>query len=199
MDFSSRSDHGYLLEDAHDESATTPVSIYAFQTQFPAKAVMGNAVTARVDVRTSANAKADVVSSSAMPSAILHSWGNIAKAQMSVVFYRRLVQLANAKAGWRGPGSKPLDAVAIKTFLRFWTLVRENAAEPELSLVPDGTLLAEWRKSDHHRLDVRFASQLTFFGLLTPKNVIEGADSMSTVATILSLHPLKPLSWQLRE
>ena len=57
--------------------------------------------------------------------------------------------------------------------LDFWQLVRGPAAEPALTLAPDGSLLAEWFKNANQRLDIRFSARAVIFGLITPKNVLE--------------------------
>jgi hypothetical protein len=110
--------------------------------------------------------------------------------------YGRLVKLASASDGWAGPNSKALNAAAISRFLNFWQLVKTESAEPSLTLAPDGSLMAEWFKSERQRLDVRYSLRGVIFGLVSPKNILEGAESAETVATILKLHPQKPLSWQ---
>jgi hypothetical protein len=114
---------------------------------------------------------------------------------MSVKMYANLVKLARAPDGWAGANSKALSSPALLRFLDFWQLVRDEASEPLLTLAPDGSLVAEWFKSVRQRLDVRYSSRSVIFGLITPKNILEGAESAETVATILKLHPQKPLSW----
>lgn len=134
-------------------------------------------------------------STNALPESIWQSWGKIAQANMSVRLYGDLVRLAAAHDGWRGSGSLGLRPNSLKSFLEFWSRVRDGAAEPELSLAPDGSLHAEWFDSPRKRLDVRFAEQNTYFGLFQNNNVVEGADHLNTVAEILKLHPARPLTW----
>jgi hypothetical protein len=114
---------------------------------------------------------------------------------MSVQMYSNLVRLASAPDHWAGPNSKSLDAASIARFLDFWLLVRDDANEPSLTLAPDGSLIAEWFKSVRQRLDMRFSNRAVVFGLISPKNILEGAESAETVASILKLHPQKPLAW----
>lgn len=130
-----------------------------------------------------------------LPDAILTSWSRIAQADMSVSLYRNLVRIAMRPDGWRGPGSRSLTPTSLRSFLEFWSTIRASAAEPELALAPDGSLHAEWFKSNRQRLDVRFAGKQALFGLLTNNSIVEGVDSLHTVAEILSAHPAKPLSW----
>lgn len=110
--------------------------------------------------------------------------------------YGNLVRLASAPDGWAGPTSKALHPPAILRFLSFWTLIRDEAAEPALTLAPDGSLVAEWFKSERQRLDVRYLPRGVVFGLITPKNILEGAESAETLAAILKVHPQKPLQWR---
>jgi hypothetical protein len=115
---------------------------------------------------------------------------------MSVKMYGNLVKLAGTPDGWAGPHSKGLNVAAINRFLSFWQLIRDEAVESVLTLTPDGCLMAEWFKSDRQRLDVKYSPRAVIFGLITPKNVLEGAESAETVATILKFHPQKPLRWR---
>ena len=140
----------------------------------------------------------EVSSTNSLPESIWTSWGRIAQANMSVRMYGDLVRIANAQDGWRGSGSLALRAGSIKNFLEFWSLVRDEAAEPELTLAPDGSLYAEWFESQRKCLDVRFAEQNVFFGLFANNNIVEGVDHLTTVAQILKLHRAKPLTWSAR-
>jgi hypothetical protein len=154
-------------------------------------------VTSRLGHPRATNLKAPDRSTNTdtIPNSIAGTWGSIARAHMSVKTYDNLVKLARAPDGWAGANSKPLSSAAILRFLNFWQLVKDEASEPSLTLAPDGSLVAEWFKSVRQRLDVRFSSHGVIFGLITPKNILEGAESAETVATILKLHPQKPLFW----
>jgi hypothetical protein len=134
-------------------------------------------------------------SSNTLPEAILRSWSRIARANMSVRMYGDLVRIANQPPGWRGPGSLRLRPASLKNFLEFWSIVRNDAAEPELALAPDGTLHAEWFKSQRQRLDVRFLEHKVVFGLIASNSILEGAEQQNTVAQILKSHHAQPLSW----
>jgi hypothetical protein len=140
----------------------------------------------------------DVSSTNALPDSISSSWSKIAQANMSVRMYENLVRIASARDGWRGPGSHSLRAASLTDFLEFWSLIRDEASEPELSLAPDGSIHAEWFGSLQRRLDVRFGERKAFFGLLTSSSIVEGADHLAAVAQILKAHRFKPLSWSAR-
>ena len=134
-------------------------------------------------------------SANSLPDSILSSWSRIANANMSVRMYNDLVRVATRPAGWRGPGSLALRPASLRNFLDFWSIVRSSAKEPELALAPDGTLHAEWFKSDRRRLDARFLDQKVVFGLFSGNGVLEGAEPRDTVAAILATHRSAPLRW----
>jgi len=133
-----------------------------------------------------------------LPESILANWSRIAQANLTVGMYANLVQVALRPPGWRGPGSLSLRTDSVKDFLEFWGSVRANAAEPELALAPDGSLHAEWFKSQRQRLDLRFSNKRVFFGLLNKNNILEGADDKDTVGNILRTHHASPLTWSAR-
>jgi hypothetical protein len=133
-----------------------------------------------------------------LPETLQGSWTKIARANMSVILYADLVRVARLASGWAGLDTQPLRPKSLQNFLEFWTIVREVAAEPEVTLAPDGSLHAEWFKSPQQRLDVKFADQKAFFGLLTNNSILEGVDELHTVAQILMLHRARPLSWTAR-
>jgi hypothetical protein len=133
-----------------------------------------------------------------LPQSILSSWSRIAQANMSVRMYGDLVRIAAQQPGWRGLGSRGLRPASLRNFLEFWSAIRDGAAEPELALAPDGTLHAEWFKSQRQRLDVRFLDHQVLFGLFANNTILEGAEHRDTVAQILNAHHAKPLSWSSR-
>ncbi len=137
-----------------------------------------------------------LVQTSAAPRTIVDTWGAITKARMSAGMYAKLVRLASSPPEWRGPQTQPLRASSLAQFLQFWSLIGTNAAEPELALAPDGSIHAEWFKSPRQRLDVRFAENNVRFGMFANQKILEGAESLVTVANILKSHDAKPLTWR---
>lgn len=135
-------------------------------------------------------------STDTMPQPLLTNWGRLGRAGISIAMYESLVRVAMCTDGWRGPGSLGLRSSSLKRFIEFWSLVRSDAAEPEISLSSDGSLHTEWYKSARQRLDLRFADHSVFFGLFSNNTILEGADSVDTVAQILRLHPATPLRWK---
>ena len=137
-------------------------------------------------------------STNSLPETILRSWSKIALADMSVGMSEGLVRIATNSNGWRGPGSLSLRAESLESFLEFWSTIRDDALEPELALAPDGTLHAEWFRSQRQRLDVRFAEHNVVFGLFANNSILEGVERLQIVASFLKLHPEKPLKWSAR-
>jgi hypothetical protein len=130
----------------------------------------------------------------ALPEIIWANWGLLSRMNVRGRMFGDLVRLASAPDGWNGAGSRSLRPESLKAFLMFWSSIHDHAAEPELTLAPDGSVHAEWFESPRKRLDVRFGSHGAFFGLFVNNRIVEGVDSTRTVAQLLSLHPSKPLS-----
>jgi hypothetical protein len=171
---------------ATDQDVEGSVPIAVASPDKPTARPSSNSVSTAVTVNT------EVASTDAIPPSIWQHWNELLEANISTRLYSDLVHLASVQSGRRsGIG---LRADSLKSFLEFWNLVRTDAVEPELALAPDGSIHAEWFKSPHNRLDVRFASQKVFFGLFTSSNILEGVDRLETVAQLLKLHPAKPLS-----
>jgi hypothetical protein len=137
-----------------------------------------------------------IVPTGTAPPAIIAAWGGIRQARMSSEMYEKLLRLASVAPGWRGPGAQSMKVSSLNQFLHFWSLIRDDAVEPELALAPDGSIHAEWFKSIRQRLDIRFADANVRFGMFTNNNILEGADKLATVAQILKDHHAKPLTWQ---
>jgi hypothetical protein len=128
----------------------------------------------------------------AVPAVLQSNWSKIAKANMSNDLYASLIRIARAS----GPGIHTLKLKSLQNFLAFWVAVRDDAAEPELGLGPDGSIFPEWFKSHKQRLDVRFTDQRVFFGLFANNDILEGASSLDDAAKTLMAHHAKPLSWR---
>ncbi|MGE0118569.1 MAG: hypothetical protein AB7S71_12455 [Dongiaceae bacterium] len=137
-------------------------------------------------------------STTSLPQTMLLSWSDLLEAGITRRLFDRLTRIAMQPAGWRGPTSKPLRHESLKLFIKFWSTVREDAVEPELALTPDGSLQAEWYKSDRQRLDVTFVEPKAIFGLFGTNSILEGAEPATTVAALLKGHPAKPLQWSSR-
>jgi len=144
---------------------------------------------------TSDKSVAEVTS---LPTVIADNWTRLGKAGLSVSLYSRLLKLAAPRNEHVLPRKAALRKTSLKDFLEFWMQIRQDAVEPELTLAPDGCLYAEWYRSPHRRLDVKFSDRVTHFGVIDGRRILEGAETLSSVASILRHHHSKPLKWQLR-
>jgi hypothetical protein len=79
-----------------------------------------------------------------LPIAIASNWSRIALSRIGAPLYARLMNLAKREPGWRGPGSRSLDAASLRVFLEFWKLIRHSAVEPQVVLGPNGHIQAVW-------------------------------------------------------
>lgn len=128
---------------------------------------------------------------SVLPDAVAANWGKISKARLTKQMYGNIVRVATQSRGM----APAVTAASLGNFLEFWMRIRNAAVEPEVVLAPDGTLYAEWYKSKHQRLDVRFTVNKAIFGLFAGSSILEGAERPETVANLLKQHAAKPLQW----
>ena len=126
-------------------------------------------------------------STDTMPDAIRANWYELAISRLSVDAFARLNFLATKQAGWRGPGSMALKGDSVSKFLRFWSAVRADAAEPELMLTPMGTLQAEWFKNHKQFLEIEFSQsdESSNFGLIDRQTRLEGKARPSELIQLL--------------
>jgi hypothetical protein len=137
------------------------------------------------------------VSTEAMPAALISNWTKLKSSGLSSRFYSRLVRLASDRFS-SGPPRTPerLQPTSLSNFLDFWEKIEEVAAEPEISLSNDGSVVAEWFRSPEQRLDIKFGQNTAMFGLFNKRNILEGAEKKDLVALILLSHDAKPLQWR---
>jgi hypothetical protein len=91
------------------------------------------------------------------PLSIALNWTRLTRAELSDKAYSKLFSIAARSEGWRGPGSRALSSASLSVFLKFWSDVSREAAEPQFALMPNGHLCAEWFKNDRRHLDLEFA------------------------------------------
>ena len=138
----------------------------------------------------------DQLASAATPPALSVNWTRLTRARLSPAAYAKIFRIASRKQGWRGPGSCSLSSGALTTFLEFWSVVRTRACEPQLALVPNGNLGAEWFKSGRRRLDLEFCDDgSVYFGIQNGRGILEGKELVKNVAAILFGLDSKPLNW----
>jgi hypothetical protein len=136
----------------------------------------------------------------ALPNSLVANWTKLSASELSRRFYSRLLRLASDRfSGQPLPSSERLRASSLSDFLDFWSKIKSTAAEPEISLSNDGSLIAEWFRSPEQRLDIKFGRSAVMFGLFNKEHIIEGAESKELVALILSGHSARPLEWRAGE
>ncbi len=135
-------------------------------------------------------------SSDAVPESIRDNWQRLATSGLSEGLYSRLQKLANKLDGWRGKGSRRLSAGSLHHFLIFWSLVKENAVEPFVTLAPNGHLYAEWHASWKRHLDVEFTDTGdVFYGLFHGNVIHEGREKVSELVIMLQSRHTNPFKW----
>lgn len=130
------------------------------------------------------------------PESIINNWQLLATSNFSEQSYLFILKLARKKEGWRGPGSRPLNASSLSNLLKFWNKISAHATEPEFALAPDGNIQAEWYKDERHFIEIKFTPlNMISFGLFYGDKVLEGIAAPNDIIAILSSHAFKPLQW----
>lgn len=128
----------------------------------------------------------NVPQTAAVPGAILANWEALAASNISEDVYQYLVKLARKQDGWRGPGSRALRAGSLRYFLHFWQGVKDTAVEPELVLLPNGGLQAEWFKGNKQFVEIEFrVDGLVLFGIFDGVTVLEGQANLIEIRDAL--------------
>jgi len=132
----------------------------------------------------------------ATPSSIALNSNRLARSELSGGTYSRLFAIATRPDGWRGRGSRTLTSASLSVFLEFWSVVSNDAVEPQFTLMPNGHLRAEWFKSERRHLDLEFADDwMVYCGLFNGKGVWEGKETIKNLASMLEATDSKPLRW----
>lgn len=135
--------------------------------------------------------------SDTLPIAIASNWSRLALSGIGAPLYARLMNLAKREPGWRGPGSRQLDAGSLRVFLEFWKLIRNSAVEPQLVLGPSGHIQAIWQRNSRRSLDLEFAATgAIYFGLFDGQSIQEGVDTVDQLANVLLNRTSEPLKWR---
>jgi hypothetical protein len=131
-----------------------------------------------------------------MPIGVRDSWQALAVSGISERLFGRILFIAILRQNSKQNGSKPLSSESLRSFLRFWVLIRADAAEPFLSVAPNGHLCGEWHTSWSRHLDVEFAQEeMAYFGLFHGKEEIEGYSNISDLAKMIQSRPKNPFRW----
>ena len=135
-------------------------------------------------------------SSSVIPDAIRANWQALATSGLSERAYLYLLKLAKKEAGWREPGTRPLEGRSLGEFLKFWVNVRSDASEPEFSLLPNGNLQVEWYCDDRHFTELEFRSNgLVLFGFFDGSSEIEGLANLDELKPLIASRDYRYLKW----
>ena len=141
----------------------------------------------------------DTTQTEALPAAFVSNWTKLKSSKLSPKFYSRLLRLASGRFGTTtvAPSNeRKLRPSSLSDFLEFWSQIKGEAVEPDVSLSNDGSISVEWFKSNDQRLDIKFAEETVMFGLLNSGKILEGAESKELVALILRSHSAKPFRWR---
>jgi hypothetical protein len=148
-------------------------------------------------LRDPASSTREDPTSNALPTAIASNWSRLAFSRIGAPLYARLMNLAKREPGWRGPGSRPLDAASLRAFLEFWKLIRDSAVEPQVVLGPSGQIQAIWRRNSRHSVDLEFAAKgAIYFGLFDGLSIQEGVDTADQLSKVLLNRTSEPLKWR---
>jgi hypothetical protein len=131
-----------------------------------------------------------------IPPALLANWTRLNSSNFSSLFYTRLLKFAGDRFS-SAVKKAPLRAQSLSNFLDFWQLIKPDAREPEFALSKDGSIHAEWFKSNRQHLHLKFLDDKIFFGLFDNGHILEGSENSRVVAKVLSEHPSKPFRWSL--
>lgn len=139
-----------------------------------------------------------VLGTNIVPAAIMRNWLMLANSGLSDVTYTRLLRLAqqSEKPAWIS--TRKMSAESLASFLKFWMIVRHTAVEPDLVLLPNGNVQAEWYRDEKHNLDLEFlVGDSCIFGLFDGRNVAEGAESIASIESLLRAKDFAPVRWRL--
>jgi hypothetical protein len=139
----------------------------------------------------------DIVGTDALPAALAANWSKLRTSGLSPKFYSRLMRLASDRfSSAPPPKQEKARSSSLSDFLDFWSVIRMDAVEPDLSLSNDGSIVVEWFKSNDQRLDIKFGETGVLFGLFNKGNVLEGSETKELVASILMNHSARPFQWR---
>jgi len=131
---------------------------------------------------------------SAVPETIMGNWQLLAQAGLTTKTYAYIFKLASKNDGWRGHGSRPMNAQSLAAFLQLWNQIAEFAQEPEFVLMPNGNLQIEWYRDDNHFVELEFQpNNKIIFGMFDGETVIEGVAHVKEIVPLLQQRNFNPL------
>jgi hypothetical protein len=121
----------------------------------------------------------------------------LASSTLTPKTFQKLQTIASKPDGWRGSGSIKLNSISLRSFLKLWKEIDQEAEEPFVTLAPNGHLYAEWHASWRRHLDVEFATDgSVFFGLFHNRDAIEGKTSLEHLIAIMRGRRQNPFQWK---
>lgn len=133
----------------------------------------------------------------AQPKAIQDNWHSLATSDLTDATFSKIEKISALPNEWRGPGSSKLSPSSLRRFLQLWKLISGDAAEPFLSLTPNGNLYAEWHASWRRHLDVEFtADGQIYFGFFHNSNVLEGKLKFDDFHAMITGCSQNPFRWR---
>jgi hypothetical protein len=131
-----------------------------------------------------------------MPDSLRDNLLGLRTSNLQEQIHSRLWFLANKPDRWRGAGSKRLNSESLRNFLRCWRKIAADAAEPFVTLAPNGNVYAEWHASWRRHLDMEFSSDgKVYFGLCHNGDTVEGKDDLEEVLNAMLARRKNPFRW----
>lgn len=125
-------------------------------------------------------------------------WFMLAKSGLSPRAFGRLQAEVGKIAESSGEQLRMLG-LALRLFLTFWQLVKAEAREPDLYVLPNGGLQALWSHANGSFLVMEFVgNERVYWAVNEGDNITEGqhaANSLRALAMSLKAQPNKPLKW----
>ena len=137
------------------------------------------------NIETAPTAERGPLSSNAVPQSIRENWPQISASRLKSTIYSRITRLAYEAV--RNPRSAELNAKSLRTFLTFLNAVQQlNPPTPQLTLTPNGHLVAVWHKDSSHYINAMFKPDgLALYRVVNGKVVNEGRDTIEGLASLL--------------
>lgn len=115
-----------------------------------------------------------------IPPAILANWDALRRSQLSSKSLECLIFSTWNRPASNARGLKPVTLDSLRNFLRFWSNINADSAEPEISVSPRGFVQAEWFKDDDHFLVIEFRpDDSLMFSLWDEAPRVEGMEILS--------------------
>jgi hypothetical protein len=122
----------------------------------------------------------------------------ITRAGISAPLFERLVRLAQSAESGAMKEKLPMSSRSLQSFLTFWAHTRKDAVEPDVFLLPNGNVQAEWaKKCNLMTIEFRDDGEM-FFSIVDESGEMVGKERATPGGEMLSLllaRKSKPLYW----